>query len=119
MNKFISLFLLGLILASSIHCQEASESAEVEEVQGNKDTVVLYNSNEKKLSHKQLQALTRDNLGRENPDGMNHGFFAAWPFLLLCLSAACVVIAVLGAFGHITGLCRNKNNRHNALPQEA
>jgi hypothetical protein len=46
-------------------------------------------------------------LSRENPDALTGGFFAAWAFILYVLAAVFAIMALVGIFGYITGLCRS------------
>jgi len=95
MNKFNVFLVLAFVTIASINCQ----------------------ANDHGMSKEEIAALTRDGNYRLNPDGLLNGFLAAWPVVLYCLAAACLVIAFLGGFAHITGICKTPK-QHVPIQQE-
>lgn len=62
-------------------------------------------------------ALSRDGLYRENPDDdFTHGFFAAWPVILLVIAAVFLVVAFISLIGYGTGLCATPEGRGTYQP---
>merc|ERR1712127_85526 len=68
------------------------------------------------VSHKQIFALTRDNLGREDPDALLGGFIPVWACVIFAISASFLVVAILATGCFLCG-CRNnaKNQRKHTV----
>ncbi|CAF0795340.1 unnamed protein product [Didymodactylos carnosus] len=57
------------------------------------------------LTKEELIALTRDHLGRQDPDALLNGFFPVWATIQFCLACFFFVMAILSFTCYILG-CR-------------
>ena len=55
-------------------------------------------------------ALTRDHLGRENPDALLNGFIPVWAIIIYIIAATFLVVAILTGFLYLIG-CRNPHKK--------
>lgn len=66
--------------------------------------------------HLQKIGLTRDNLGREDPDELTYGFFAAWAVILYLIAGSCAGVFIFGIIGHLGCKLLGKKRSHQPLP---
>jgi len=62
------------------------------------------------LSKEEIIALTRDHLGRKNPDELLNGFIPVWAIIIYLISATFLGVAILTSVCYLLG-CKNPNKK--------
>ena len=64
------------------------------------------------MSKDEIIALTRDHLGREDPDKLLYGFVPVWAIVIYCISATFLVLSLVSGVCWLFG-CRNTAKNTN------